>query len=307
MKDPIFKVKEGKVTDTYGEFTIEPLETGFGHTVGNALRRILLTAIPGAAITHVRIAGVRHKFSTIPGVKENVLDLLLNLKELSVRLLDSKQSVAVTLSAKGSKEVTAQDIEVTEDVVFVDKKQYICSLADKKSKVEMEFTIEKGYGYELSEDRRATTLGVIPTDAIFTPVRRVNYSVEATRVGRQTNFDRLNLYIWTNGAVKPREALDESAKVLASYFLQIYEPKASLPAEGVAISQSVSEDILKLTIDELDLPTRIFNSLRNSDIETIGQLLGKPRKDLMSMRNMGAKSIAVIEGKLREKGISLTV
>lgn len=307
MKDPIFKVKEGKVTDTYGEFTIEPLETGFGHTVGNALRRILLTAIPGAAITHVRIAGVRHKFSTIPGVKENVLDLLLNLKELNVRLLDSKQSVAVTLSAKGSKEVTAQDIEVTEDVVFVDKKQYICSLADKKSKLEMELTIEKGYGYELSEDRRATTLGVIPTDAIFTPVRRVNYSVEATRVGRQTNFDRLNLSIWTNGAVKPREALDEAAKVLASYFLQIYEPKASLPAEGVAISQSVSEDILKLTIDELDLPTRIFNSLRNSDIETIGQLLGKPRKDLMSMRNMGAKSIAVIEGKLREKGISLTV
>lgn len=307
MKDPIFKVKEGKVADTYGEFTIEPLETGFGHTVGNALRRILLTAIPGAAITHVRIAGVRHKFSTIPGVKENVLDLLLNLKELNVRLLDSKQSVAVTLSAKGPKEVTAQDIEVTEDVVFVDKKQYICSLADKKSKVEMELTIEKGYGYELSEDQRATTLGVIPTDAIFTPVRRVNYSVEATRVGRQTNFDRLNLYIWTNGAVKPREALDEAAKVIASYFLQIYEPKASLPAEGVAISQSVSEDILKLTIDELDLPTRIFNSLRNSDIETIGQLLGKPRKDLMSMRNMGAKSIAVIEGKLREKGISLTV
>lgn len=307
MKDPIFKVKEGKVTDAYGEFVIEPLETGFGHTVGNALRRVLLTAIPGAAVTQVRISGVKHKFSTIPGVKENILDILLNIKELNVLLLDSKQTATVTLSVKGTKEVTAKDIAVTQDVAFADEDQYICSLGDRKAKLEMELTIERGYGYSLSEDRKASSLGVIPTDAIFTPVRRVNYSVEATRVGRQTNFDRLNLFIWTNGTLSPREALDEAAKVIASYFLQIYEPKAQLPAQGVAISLGVSDDILKLTIDELDLPTRIYNSLRNSDIETIGQLLGKPRKDLLNMRNMGAKSISVIEEKLREKGISLTV
>lgn len=307
MKEPVFKVKEVKATQQYGEFVIEPLETGFGHTVGNALRRVLLTCLPGAAVTWVRISGVRHKFSTIPGVKENVVDLLLNVKELSFRLLDSKQSATVTITAKGAKEITAKDIEVTESVEVVDKNQYICSLSDRKAKLEMELTIEKGYGYSLSEDRRVTTLGLIPTDAIFTPIRRVNYTVEATRVGRQTNLDKVVLAIWTNGAVTPRAALDEAAKILASYFLQLYEPKAAVPTEAVAISPSVSEDILKLTIDELDLPTRIYNSLRNGEIETLGQLLGTAKKDLLSLRNMGSKSIAVIEEKLREKGISLTV
>lgn len=307
MRDPVFKVKEARATDSFGEFVIEPLETGFGPTVGNALRRVLLTAIPGASVTSVKISGVRHKFSTMPGVKENVVDLLLNVKQLSLRLLDSKQSATVSVAATGPKEVTAQDIEVTENVEVVDRGQYICSLSDRKSKLEMELTIEKGFGYSLAEERRAEALGVIPTDAIFTPVRRVNYTVEATRVGRQTNLDKLILNIWTNGALSPREALDEAAKTLASYFLQIYEPKAVMPTEGVAISPSVSEDILKLTIDELDLPTRIYNSLRNGEIETLGQLLGTPKKGLMAMRNMGAKSIAVIEEKLREKGISLTV
>lgn len=307
MKDPMFKIKEEKAEEDYGKFIIEPLETGFGHTIGNALRRVLLTSIEGAAVTSVKIQGVKHSFTTIPGLKENVIDLLLNIKGLSFKLLDSKQSVTVTLSVKGAKEVSAKDLELPDGVELINKDHYIGSLSSKDAKLEMELSVERGFGYSLSEERKTNVLGVIPTDAIFTPVKRVNYSVEATRVGRQTNLDKLILEIWTNGAIEPKVALEEAAKILTSYFLQVYEPKVSVPQQGVAISQSVSEDILKLTIDELDLPTRIYNSLRNGGIETLGQLLGTPKKELMGMRNMGAKSIAIIEEKLREKGISLTV
>lgn len=307
MKEPMFKVKEEKITPEYGEFVFEPLETGFGHTLGNSLRRVLLTSIPGAAVTSVKITGVKHRFSTLPGLKENIVDLLLNIKNLNFKLSESKQSATVSLSVKGPAEVTAKDIELQDGVEVLNKDQYIGSLTDKKAKLDIELTLEKGFGYSLAEEKKANTLGVIPTDAIFSPIRRVNYSVEATRVGRQTNLDKLVLMIWTNGSVTPREALDQAAGILASYFLQIYQPKSSLQSEGFPISQSVSEDVLKLTLDELDLPTRIYNSLRNGGIETLGQLLSTPRKDLMTMRNMGGKSISIIEEKLREKGISLSV
>lgn len=307
MKDPAFKVKEEKSSENYAEFVLEPFEPGYGHTVGNALRRVLLTSIPGAAVTSVKITGVKHRFSTVPGLKENIVDLLLNIKQLNVRLLDSKPSATIRLSVKGPKEITASDLELTENVEIVDKNHYLCTFSDKKSKLEMELTVEKGMGYSLSEERKSSAIGVIPTDAIFTPVKRVNYSVEATRVGRQTNLDKLVLQVWTNGTIAPKEAMEEAAKILSSYFSQIYEPKSNSSLDNVAISPSVSEDILKLTIDELDLPTRIYNSLRNGGIETLGQLLGTPKKDLMGMRNMGGKSISIIEDKLREKGISLTV
>lgn len=308
MIEPNFKIKEEKVGSDYGEFIIEPLEPGYGHTIGNALRRVLLASIPGAAVTSVKIAGVKHRFSAISGVKENVVDILLNIKGLHISLADGQTEATVHIDIKGPKQVTAENIEVTDGVEIANKDHYLCSLSDKKAKLEMELVIEKGYGYSLAEDRKGGSVGVIPTDAIFSPIRRVNYTVEATRVGRQTNLDKLVLQVWTNGTVSPREAVTKAAKILTSYFLQIYEPKASsLPAEGVAINPSVSEDLLKVTIDELDLPTRIYNSLRNGGIETIGQLLGTTKKDLMTMRNMGGKSIAIIEEKLREKGISLTV
>lgn len=309
MAEPIFKLKEETATTDYGEFVIEPLESGYGHTIGNALRRVLLTSIPGAAVTFVKITGVKHKFSTIPGLKENMVELLLNIKGINFRLADSKPSATVTLAVKGPKEVMAKDLEVSDGVEVLNKDHYLGSMSDKKAKLEMELTVERGYGYSLSEERKSTNIGVIVTDAAFTPVQRVNYTVSATRVGRQTNLDKLILQIWTNGTVSPSDALKESAKMLATYFLQIYEPKsAAIPTESmVAISPSISEDLLKLTVDELDLPTRIYNSLRNGGIETIGQLLGTSRRDLMSMRNMGNKSISIIEEKLREKGISLTV
>lgn len=308
MIEPVFKVKEEKQGADYGEFIIEPLEPGYGHTLGNALRRVLLTSIAGAAVTSVKISGVKHRFSTVPGLKENIVDFLLNIKGINFRLLDTKTSATVLLSVKGPKKVTAKDIELVDGVELVNSDHYLGSLSDKKGKLEMELTVEKGYGYVLSEEKKASTVGVIETDAVFTPVRRVNYEVSATRVGRQTNLDKLTLSIWTNGTIEPKEALRQAAKILTSYFLQVHEPKAgALPAEGMVISPSVSEDLLKLTIDELDLPTRIYNSLRNGGVETLGQLLGTSRKDLMVMRNMGTKSIGIIEEKLREKGISLGV
>ena len=305
MVEPIFKVKEEKVSDEYGEFVIEPLEPGYGHTLGNALRRVLLVSIPGAAVTSVKISGAKHKFSTIPGLKENLVDFLLNIKGLNLRLLDSKAQSTVKLSVKGPKEITAKDLDLPEDVEVVNKDHYLGFLSDKKAKLDMELTVEKGMGYSLAEERKIGTLGVIPTDAIYTPIRRVNYEVSATRVGRQTNLDKLTLQIWTNGVVKPREALDEAARILASYFFQVFEPKISVSSDITPSHSGVPEATLRMTIDELDLPTRIYNSLRNGGIETISQLLDTPKKELISMRNMGGKSIGVVEEKLKEKGISL--
>src|SRR3990167_3313506 len=269
MVEPNFKIKEEKLTADYGEFSIEPLEPGYGHTLGTAFRRVLLISIPGVAVTSVKISGAKHRFSTIPGLKENIVDLLLNIKGLNFKLLNSKDQSSVRLSVKGPKEITGKDLELTEDVEIANPDHYIGTLADKKAKLEMEMTLERGFGYSLSEERRSNALGIIPTDAIYTPVRRVNFSVSATRVGRQTNLDKLNLSIWTNGVISPKEALDQAARTLNSYFHQIYEPKAEDESASES-RQDIPDATLKLTIDEIDLPTRIYNSLRNGGVETIG-------------------------------------
>lgn len=305
MIEPNFKVKDENVTEDFGQFSIEPLDPGYGHTLGTAIRRVLLISIPGVAVTSVKISGAKHRFSTLPGLKENIVDLLLNIKGLNFKLLSSKDQSSVRLSVKGPKEITGKDLELSEDVEITNPDHYIGTLADKKAKLEMEMTLERGFGYSLSEERRSNALGVIPTDAIYTPVRRVNFSVSATRVGRQTNLDKLNLSIWTNGVISPKEALDQAARTLNAYFHQIYEPKTE--DESVSESrQDIPDATLKLTIDEIDLPTRIYNSLRNGGVETIGQLVETPRKDLIGMRNMGGKSISIIEEKLKEKGIELS-
>jgi DNA-directed RNA polymerase subunit alpha len=307
MANPVFKVKEAKIAENHSEFTLEPLEPGYGHTLGNALRRTLLTSIPGAAITSVKIAGVKHKFSTIAGVKENVVDLLLNIKGLNFRLLDGAEKGKASLSVKGSKEITGADFDLPENIEITNKDHYVASINDKKAKLEMELTIEQGLGYSSAEERRSTTLGLIPTDAVFTPVKRVSYEVSATRVGRRMDLDKLTLSVWTNGIVSPKDALVEASKILTSYFLQVYEPKSVVSPDSSGTKPSIADSISKLTIDELDLPTRIYNGLRNGGIETLGQLLATTKKDLISMRNMGTKSIMVVEEKLKEKGVSLTV
>ena len=289
-----------------GSYEIDGLYPGYGHTLGTAFRRVLLISIPGVAVTSVKINGAKHRFSTIPGLKENVVDLLLNIKGLNFKLLNSKDQSVVRLSVKGPTEITGKDLELAEDIEISNPGHYIGTLSDKKAKLEMEMTVERGYGYSLSEERRSSSLGVIPTDAIYTPIRRVNFTVSATRVGRQTNLDKLTLSIWTNGVVSPKEALDHAARTLTSYFQQVYEPKVVNEDDANSARSDIPDSTLKLTIDELDLPTRIYNSLRNGGIETIGQLVETPRKDLISMRNMGGKSISIVEEKLKEKNVELS-
>lgn len=309
MIDPIFKIKETKAEETYGEFVIEPLETGLGPTLGHALRRVLLSSIPGAAVTAVKISGVKHKFSEVQGLKENVVDLFLNIKGLNIRLSETKETATITLSVKGTQVITAKDLVCPDGVEITNPDHYLGSLSGDKAKLDMELTVSRGYGYSLSDERQDDALGVIAIDAVFSPVKRVNYTVESTRVGQKTNMDRLVMQIWTNGSETPKEALEEASKLLATYFMHVYSPSASMATEPITATATpaVSEDVLRLTVDELDLPTRIYNSLRNGGIETLGQLLSTPRKELVSMRNMGAKSIAIIDEKLKEKGISLTI
>lgn len=307
MANPNFKAVEEKKEAGYSRFIIEPLEPGFGNTLGVALRRVLLTSIEGAAVTSVKIDGVRHLFSTLPGLKEDIVELVLNIKTLRVKLAEGKTEAKMKLSVTGPCEVTAKDIEVTDGVEIVDPKHYLGSLADKKSKVVIEFTVERGLGYSLAEERKVSTVGVMPIDAIFSPITKVNYKVEQTRVGRQTNYDKLVLDIWTDGTIDARVALDKASELLVSYFRQVYEPTdASGSVEHVATTQSLSNDALKMTIDELDLPTRIYNSLRNAGIETIADMMNTPRKELMTYRNLGAKSLSIIEDSLKEKGIPLS-
>lgn len=306
MLDPIFKVKTDEQTDSYGRFIIEPLETGYAHTLGNALRRVLLSSLPGAAVTSVTIDGVKHQFQTLAGLQEDVVEFVLNLKKLRVRLMDGDKAT-LRLEANGSGEVTAANVEENSAVEVVNKDLYLGTLSDKKSKLSATINVEKGYGYSLADERNTGVIGVIPLDATFTPITRVNYRQEATRVGRQTNLDRLVLEIWTDGTISPSEALKAAAKMLASFFLQIFEPKADISEATVAVTPTVSDDVLKMLIEELDLPTRLENALKNGGIETVGQLLGTPRKELLKVKNLGGKSLGIVEEKLREKGVALTV
>ena len=305
MMEPTFKIKEEKVTSDYGRFAIEPLEQGYGHTLGNSLRRVLLTSIRGAAITTVKIDGVRHQFSTYPGLKEDIVEFLLNVKKIRLKLEGDKE-VKLTLDKRGEGEIYARDIEVPAGVTIVNPDLYLGTLSDKKAKFDVEMTAQTGYGYETVEEKTVDEIGVLALDSIFTPILRVNYKVEATRVGRMTNLDKLVFEIWTDQTIAPRPALEEAAKILVSYFLQVYEPKAEI-AEGVAVTPAISDEILKMRIEELDIPTRIVNALANGGIETVGQLLGTPKAELMKLKNLGAKSLSVVEEKLREKGVALSV
>lgn len=306
MIDPNFTLKTEVEKAGYGMFVIEPLEQGYGHTLGNSLRRVLLTSLPGSAITSIKIAGVAHQFSTLAGLKEDVVELILNLKK--VRLTNaSGESAVMKLSKKGAGTVTAGDFDVPAGVEIVNPEQLVATLTDKKAEFDLEATVETGYGYVQADERHVDEVGRIPLDSLFSPVTRVNYRVDATRVGRMTNLDKLVIEVWTDETITPAEALKSAAKVLVSYFLQVFEPKAKVAEDAVAVTPSVSDEVLKMRIEELDIPTRIVNALARGSIETIGQLLGTPRASLMKIKNLGTKSLSIVEEKLREKGVALTV
>jgi len=301
MIEANFKIKKIKTTSNFGQFSLEPLPQGYGYTLGNALRRVLLTSVPGAAITEVKISGVKHKFSTLPGMKEDVIELLLNLKEVRIRY-EGEKPIKLYLDKTGPGEVKAGDIEVSGGAEVVNKNLVLANLADSKSRLKMEMVVEKGYGYLPSEERKSNKLGLIILDAIFSPVTRVNYKVETTRVGGKTDLDRLVLEINTDGTVDPYEVLKHGAKTLVFFFNQILNPK-DFPSEEKNRTRQSSPEVLKLTIEELELPTRIINALQKAGYQTVGKLVKARKSDLASIKNLGEKSLEIILETLAKKGI----
>lgn len=297
MQKPTFAINTIKEELAYGQFAIEPLENGFGHTLGNALRRVLLSSFRGAAITKVKVEGVTHKFSTLAGVSDDMVDLMLNLKSLKVVYL-SDEPVTAKLSVKGPRTVTAKDIILPPGVKIVNEDAPITKLASG-AKLDLELEIATGFGYSPAEDRTTDTVGELILDAIFSPVERVSYVVEATRVGRRTDYDKLIIDIYTDGSQSPSSVLVSAAKTLQDYFAQIVNPQ--IEVEEVSPSASGSPSI---SIEELGLPTRITNALKNAEYKTIATLVTATNKDLKNVKNLGAKSIDLLDEALVAKGFT---
>ncbi|MFC1727553.1 DNA-directed RNA polymerase subunit alpha [Patescibacteria group bacterium] len=302
MTEPVFQIKKVKETKDFGEFVIEPLKQGYGHTLGTSLRRVLLGDMPGTAVSQVRISGVKHQFSTLKGLKEDIVDFILNLKQLQVSHQGEKP-VKLSLEATGPGKVKAAQIKVPAGVEVANKDLVLANLADKKSRLKAEIVVEKGFGYSPAESRKSDKLGVIPVDASFSPIRSVNYRVEETRVGRRTDLDRLILEISTNGTIKPSQALKEASKSLLAYFQQAVTPKKAPKVKKE--KPLASSTVLELTVEELELPTRIANALRKGGYGTLGKLVAASQVDLSKVKNLGEKSIKIVEAALAQKGVRL--
>jgi DNA-directed RNA polymerase subunit alpha len=289
-------------------FAVGPLEPGFGHTLGNSLRRTLLSSIPGAAVTQVRFDEALHEFDTIPGVKEDVTDLILNIKDV-VMTCEATEPISLRLDVRGPAVVTAKDIQTTSDVEILNGDLLLATINDK-GRLALDLTVEQGRGY-LSADRgkRTTTIGVIPVDAIFSPVRRVSFSIEPTRVEQATNYDKLNVEIETDGSISPRDALASAGDTLRSLVGLVAdlsdEPKG-LELGETSTAMSTSPD-LDLAIEELDLSERPRNCLKRARVDTIGQLLQKTEDELLAITNFGSKSLDEVVQKLDERGLALRV
>jgi len=299
---------------TYGKFVVEPLERGYGITLGNALRRVLLGSIPGAAITAVRIEGVLHEFSTIRGVVEDTTELLLNLKQVAVKVITDGEDLAgeevriLRLERQGPGELTAADIEPPADLEIVNKDLHLATLDSSEAKVSMEMEVRTGKGYLASEtqDRSEYAIGTIPLDAIFSPVRKVGFRVEPTRVAHITDLDRLILEVTTNGTIAPHDAISDAAKILDRYLLLFFDfpdqEKEAVAAEGIPGEAGPS---LSLRIEDLDFSVRTNNCLRQAGIHTVGELIQRSEADLMGLRNFGRKSLQEVIDKLASIGLNL--
>ena len=296
-------------TQFYGKFVCEPLERGYGVTLGNALRRVLLSSIQGPAVTSVKIDGVLHEFSTVPGVKEDVTEIVLNLKTLDLKM-HTYQPQTVMLKAEGPTIVTAANIETNHQVEIINPDQHIATIAEG-GKLEMEIVIEMGSGYEPVERRgeEQKNIGFIPIDALFSPIRKVNYSVTNSRVGRRTDYEKLTLELWTNGTVLPEDALAYSAKIIKqqlSIFINFDETDFE-EEEEVEDSQEIkgNEDMLFTLVEDIDLSARSLNCLRKASIDYLGELIIKSEEDLLNLENFGKRSLVEIKEKLEEMGLSL--
>jgi DNA-directed RNA polymerase subunit alpha len=301
-------------SETYGKFLIEPQERGFGTTLGNALRRILLSSIPGAAITSVRIDGVLHEFSTIPGVKEDTTEIILNLREVNVRMIRNGSSRVeprmLEIDVHGPGDATGADIKAPPELEIVNPEVHIATLDDESACLKMEMTVELGKGYVPpdKQERAKQTIGVIPVGALFTPVRKVSYTVEPTRVGHKTDYDRLVLEVWTNGTIRPSDAISDAAKILDKH-LRLFFDFSERPRMGFV--DFGEEGLLTgphppdARIEELDFSVRTYNCLKKANILTIGELVQYSETDLMNIRNFGKKSLAEVKEKLALLGLVL--
>lgn len=304
-KPNIHKVEE---TDSYGKFVVEPLERGYGTTLGNSLRRVLLASLPGAAITSIQIDGVLHEFSTVEGVTEDVTQIILNLKKVSLKL-DSEEQKDLEIDVKGPAEVTAGDIQGDGEVKVLNPDLYIATVADG-AELHIKMTADKGRGYLSANDNKARmdalAIGVLPIDSIYTPIERVNYTVENARVGQRNDYDKLTLDVWTDGSLTPTEAVSLGAKILTEHlamFVNLTE-EAQNAQVMVEKEETHKEKMLEMTIEELDLSVRSYNCLKRAGINTVKELTDRTEADMMKVRNLGQKSLEEIKLKLNDLGVS---
>lgn len=306
IEKPKIECAEINEEKTYGRFVVEPLERGYGTTLGNSLRRVLLSSLPGAAITSVRIEGVLHEFSTVPGVVEDTTEMILNLKELRMRI-SSEEAKTLRIEKQGPGTVTGADIVCDADVTILNPDLVIANLADG-ARLYMEMTAERGRGYVSAErnKRPNQAIGVIPIDSIFTPISKVNYQVENTRRGDVTDLDKLILEVWTDGSLSPEEAVSVGAKILSSHLDLFVGLTDRAKQEQILVSEEEERDrVLDMTIEELDLSVRSYNCLKRAGINMVSELIEKTEEDMMKVRNLGKKSLEEVTGKLAELGLSL--
>lgn len=303
MPQSSFQVKQVKSDANYAKIEIEPLEAGYGHTLGNSLRRVLLSSLSGYAITDVRIEGVNHQFTTIAGVSEDIVDLILNIKQIRIASdLKHGGKCQISVSGKDKSEVTGADIQCESGFSVVNPETHIATL-DSKANLKIELTIDYGLGYSLATDRKSTVTGVIPVDALYSPIVKVSYSVEATRVGRQTDLDKLVLEIHTDGTITGMTALNQAAEILVAQFSQITNPVIIEEKSTETTISPEKAEVLRLTVEELDLPTRIANALRKGGYETVGDLVTVEKGIVAKVKNLGDKSVDIVQEALVEKGV----
>lgn len=307
IEKPKVECVEKSEDGTYGKFVVEPLERGYGTTLGNAMRRILLSSLPGAAVTSVKIDGVLHEFSTIPNVKEDVVEVILNLKGLAIRA-DGEGVRTVTIDVQGPAVVTGADIRSDGSVEVISTDHHIATVSEG-GRLYMELTVDKGRGYVPVDRNKQTTqtIGVIPVDSIYTPIKRVNYNIENTRVGQITDYDKLTMEIWTNGTIDPEDAVSLSSKILIEHFKLFLGLTDQVDKVEIMVEkeEEKKDKVLEMTIEELDLSVRSYNCLKRAGINTVQELAMKSEEDMMKVRNLGKKSLEEVEQKLAALGLGL--
>ncbi|HIR19479.1 MAG TPA: DNA-directed RNA polymerase subunit alpha [Candidatus Pelethomonas intestinigallinarum] len=307
IEKPQIECIETPGDDSYGKYVVEPLERGYGTTLGNALRRIMLSSLPGTAATSIKIAGVQHEFTTIPGVKEDVTEIVLNIKQLITKL-HSEGGKTVFIEAVGPCEVTAGDIKSDGEVEVLNPELHIATLGSGAT-LNMEITLSHGRGYVPADRNKAqqNIIGVIPVDSIYTPVYKVNYTVENTRVGNMTDFDKLTIEVWTDSTISARDAVSLGAKILCDHFALFTDLSETVGSKSTVVEKAETQrdKVLELTIEELDLSVRSFNCLKRANINTVEDLISKTEDEMMKVRNLGRKSLEEVINKLAMMGLSL--